>query len=208
MKKNLMLLIVTLSFLTLSLNSIAQVASGKLTGTVTDESQKGLESATVSLLKLSDCSLVKMSITDKAGNFSFENMKEGKYLVLVTAVGHSKSYSEPFELNAATNPVDLKSISLKTQSKDLKEVSVVSRKPLIEQKIDRTIVNVEAAVTNVGASALEVLEKSPGITVDKDGNISLKGKQGVQVYIDGGHCYLSGQDIASLLTNISARQLD
>ncbi len=85
---------------------------------------------------------------------------------------------------------------------------MLAKKPLIEQKIDRTIVNVEASVTNVGSSALEVLEKSPGVTVDKDGNISLKGKSGVQVYIDGRPAYLSGADLANMLRSMSASQLD
>src|SRR5574339_859520 len=87
-------------------------------------------------------------------------------------------------------------------------VRVTTKKPLIEQKIERTIVNVEAAVTNVGTSALEVLEKSPGVSVDKDGNISLKGKQGVQVYIDGRPSYLSGTDLANYLRNLNSSQLD
>jgi hypothetical protein len=90
----------------------------------------------------------------------------------------------------------------------LGNVTVTAKRPLIEQKIDRTIVNVEAAVTNVGSSALEVLEKSPGITVDKDGNISLKGKQGVMVLVDGRPTQLGSADLANLLRNMNANQLD
>src|SRR5258705_10795842 len=93
-------------------------------------------------------------------------------------------------------------------AKSIEGVTVVAKRPLIEQKIERTIVNVEASVTNVGASALEVLEKSHGISVDKDGNISLKGKQGVQVYIDGRPSYLSGADLANMLRSMSASQLE
>ena len=64
---------------------------------------------------------------------------------------------------------------LELQAKNLSAVIVTGKKPLIEQKIDRMVVNVDASVTNVGSTALEVLEKSPGVAVDKDGNISLKG---------------------------------
>ena len=87
-------------------------------------------------------------------------------------------------------------------------VVVTAKKPLIEQRIDRTIVNVEASVTNVGSNALEVLEKSPGISVDKDGNISLKGKQGVMVLVDGRPTQLGSADLANLLRNMHANQLD
>jgi hypothetical protein len=69
-------------------------------------------------------------------------------------------------------------------------------------------VNVDASPTNTGLSALEVLEKSPGVTVDNDGNISLKGKQGVQIFIDGKPAYLSGQDLVNYLRNMPSNQLD
>jgi hypothetical protein len=70
------------------------------------------------------------------------------------------------------------------------------------------VVNVDASPTNAGANALEVLEKSPGVSVDRDGNISIKGKQGVIVLLDGKQTYLSGQDLANLLRNMPASQLD
>jgi iron complex outermembrane recepter protein len=186
----------------------AQTNTGKIKGTVIDGNAKTIESSTITLLQSKDSSVVKMSFADKNGHFEFENIPEGKYMVSISAVGHQKGYSDIFEITPAKNSVDLKTIELVQQSKNLSGVTIISRKPLIEQKIDRTIVNVDAAVSNVGATALEVLEKSPGITVDKDGNISLKGKQGVQIYIDGRPSYLSGQDLVNLLKNMSASQLD
>ncbi|HET6225597.1 MAG TPA: outer membrane beta-barrel protein, partial [Bacteroidia bacterium] len=173
-----------------------------------DGNTKTIESATITLLRAKDSSVAKISVANKEGNFVFENVTEGKYLVSITAVGHSKGYSAAFDVNESNSSVALKTIELVPVSKELSGVSVSARKPLIEQKIDRTIVNVEAAVTNVGTSALEVLEKSPGISVDKDGNISLKGKQGVQVYIDGRPTYLGGTDLANYLRSLSSNQLD
>src|SRR5688572_33298872 len=96
-----------------------------------------------------------------------------------------------------------KSVTAKSDSaKTLKAVTVTAKRPLIEQKADRTIVNVEAAITNAGSNALEVLEKSPGVTVDKDGLISLKGKEGVMVLIDNRPTQLSGPDLANMLRNM------
>jgi outer membrane receptor protein involved in Fe transport len=186
----------------------AQTTTGNIRGAVIDGNSKTIESSTITLLRSKDSSVVKMSVADKTGHFAFESIPQGKYLVSVSAVGHQKGYSETFEITPEKNSVDLKTIELVPQTKDLSGVTVTSRKPLIEQKIDRTIVNVDAAVSNVGATALEVLEKSPGITIDKDGNISLKGKQGVQIYIDGRPSYLSGQDLVNLLKNMNANQLD
>jgi iron complex outermembrane receptor protein len=149
-----------------------------------------------------------MSVADKTGKYNFENVVEGSYLVSITAIGHTKGFSETFAVNSATPAVTVKTIELVPVAKSVGGVTVTAKKPLIEQKIDRTIVNVDASATNVGNSAHEVLEKSPGISVDKDGNISLKGKQGVQIFIDGRPSYLSGADLANMLRSMSASQLE
>lgn len=90
----------------------------------------------------------------------------------------------------------------------LQEVTVRSKKPLIQLYPDKTVVNVDAAVTNTGATLLEVLEKSPGVTIDRNGNISLKGKQGVLIMIDGKPTQVSGTDLNNLLSGITASQVD
>ncbi|MGH2553127.1 MAG: TonB-dependent receptor domain-containing protein, partial [Chitinophagaceae bacterium] len=153
-------------------------------------------------------SVAKISVADRSGNFVFEDIADGQYLVSITAVGHSKGFSETIEISPVKSNVVIKTIELVPTPKTIGEVTVTAKKPLIEQKLDRTIVNVEASITAVGGSALEVLEKSPGVTVDKDGNISLKGKQGVIVMIDGRQSYLGGADLANLLKSMSASQLE
>ena len=149
-----------------------------------------------------------MTIADKAGNYGFTGVVEGKYLVSASAAGHQKGFSGIIEINASRLSVVLQSIELTVQPKSIAGVTVVAKKPLIEQKMGRTIVNVDASITNAGSSALEVLEKSPGVSVDKDGNISLKGKQGVMIYIDGRPSYLTGNDLANMLRSMNASQLD
>jgi iron complex outermembrane receptor protein len=206
MKK--LITILTLGFLALSIDSQAQMKNGKIAGTVIDGNTKTIESATITLLKANDSTVAKMSVADKTGKFLFEGVAEGRYMVSISAVGHTKGFSETFEINAANPSITLKTIELVPAAKSIGGVTVTARKPLIEQKIDRTIVNVDAAASNVGTTALDVLEKSPGISVDKDGNISLKGKQGVQVYIDGRPSYLSGSDLVNLLNGMNSSQLD
>lgn len=202
------LTLLTVAFTTLSFVSNAQLNNGRISGTVIDGSTKTIESATITLLRAKDSSVVKMSAADKTGKYQFDAVPEGQYMVSISAVGHNKGFSETFSISSANAVVTLKTIELVPQAKSMGAVTVTAKKPLIEQKLDRTIVNVEASVTNVGNSALEVLEKSPGITVDKDGNISLKGKQGVVVMIDGRPSYLSGADLAGMLRSMSASQLE
>ena len=197
-----------LTAMSISIVSLAQ-NTGKITGSIKDGgNQKIIDAATISLLKSKDSSLVKTAITDKEGNFVFENLKEGNYFVSASSLGHSKVYSNSFTLTQEQNNINVGVLQLVPVNESLKEVVVTSKKPFIERRLDRTIVNVDASISNAGSSAMEVLEKSPGITIDKDGNISLKGKQGVKVFIDGKPSYLSGPDLANLLKSMGSAQLD
>jgi iron complex outermembrane receptor protein len=192
----------------LSIFATAQNKTGKISGVITDANAQAVESATASLQRAKDSALVKVAVSDKYGLFEFDNLAEGDYFVIVTAVGFNKSGSKPFKVSAAP-PYKLPSFQLqKSAAKTLGEVTVTGKRPLIENKIDRMVVNVEAAPTNAGASALEVLEKSPGVTVSNEGDISLKGKQGVRIMIDGKPTYLSAADLANLLKNLPAAALD
>jgi outer membrane receptor protein involved in Fe transport len=206
--RNFKTILAAITLIGFSFSSQAQDKNGKISGIILDYSGKQVEAASVSLLNAKDSSLVKIGAADKQGLFSFESLPEGNYLVTASAVGFGKKYSEVLEISASKKEVTLKSLALDPKSTALGNVTVTAKKPLVEQKIDRTVVNVEAAVTNAGASALEILEKSPGITVDKDGNISLKGKQGVMVLVDGRPTQLGSADLANLLRSMNASQLD
>ena len=205
MKKS-TLITVLLSIFTVS--AFAQTSTGTITGTITDGGdQKMIDAATISLFKEKDSSLVKINLADMAGNFVFEHVPSGKYYLLATSTGHLKAYSAVIEMKNESN-VSAGVLQLKDNVKTLKEVKVEVKKPFIERKIDRTVVNVDASITNAGTTALEVLEKSPGVTVDKDGNVSLKGKQGVMIMLDGRPSYLSGQELANLLKNMPSSNID
>jgi iron complex outermembrane receptor protein len=197
-----------LAVLVTTLVSYAQTAKTRISGTVVDGSQKTIESATIALLNAKDSSTVKFSVADKNGKFAFENIPNGKYLVSISAVGHQKGFSENFELSEGNSSVQLKTIELVPLSKSMNAVVITAKKPFIEQRIDKMVINVESSITSVGSSALDVLEKSPGVTVDKDGNISLKGKQSVMVMMDGKPAYLSGADLVNYLRSLPSTAID
>jgi iron complex outermembrane recepter protein len=206
--KNITTLLTTFLVTTLSLSALAQTKNAKVSGNIGDESQKPVEAATISLLNAKDSSQVRSTATDKAGHFQFESLPGGKYLVSASAVGHTTAYSTTFELSSDHLSMVLNTIQLKAATTNLKEYAVVGKKPLFEQKADRMIVNVDASPTNTGATVMDVLEKSPGITVDKDDNISLKGKQGVTIMIDNKPTYLSASQLASYLKSLPASAVD
>jgi hypothetical protein len=183
---------------------------GKVSGQVHSEIKGAAEQVmpTISLIQVKDSTIMKQMVAGKDGAFVFENITYGKYKVAITAIGYQRIHSAFFEITQAAPEMQLPIFRLVPVSKAMAGVTVTAKRPLVEQKVDRTIVNVEAAVTNAGATALEVLEKSPGVLVDKDGNISLKGKEGVLVLIDGRPTQLSGADLANLLRNMNANQMD
>jgi len=201
------------TFLTLLLSvftafAFAQTPFGSIKGTITDGGdQKIIDAATVSLFRSKDSSLVKINLTDKAGNFVFEQVPFGKYYLLATSTGHLKSFSSIIDVKNST-VVSVGNLQLKESAKTMNEIKVEVKKPFIERKIDRTVINVDQSITNAGTTALEVLEKSPGVTVDKDGNVSLKGKSGVTIMLDGRPSYLSGQELANLLKNMPSSNIE
>ncbi|MXV49870.1 TonB-dependent receptor [Pedobacter sp. HMF7647] len=190
--------------------SIAQnkLDGSKITGKVVDSQQKTLDFATVSLLRAKDSSLVKTALTNENGIYEFTNQIAGNYLVSSTVVGMKKSYSNVFTLDESHQQITLPALTLASESKNLKEVSVTAKKPFVERKPDRMVVNVEGSTVASGNNALEVLQKSPGVTVDNDDNIALQGKKGVLVMIDGKQTYMSNADLANMLRNMQSSQIE
>ena len=114
-------LILTAAILALS---VATQAQTKVSGTVIDGNTKTIESATITLLRAKDSSVAKMSVADKSGNYAFEAVGQGKYLVSISAVGHQKGYSEMFEVAPGTPSITLKTIELIPQAGNMGAVTV------------------------------------------------------------------------------------
>lgn len=182
--------------------------SGRISGDVMDEKGLALEAATVALLRAADSSRFRETVTNKAGHFVFSDVPAGKFLVLASSVGHNRLYSPLIELSAGQGGRSLPPMVLAGTSTNLATVAVVAKRPPIETKADRTIINVDASPSNAGSTAMDVLEKAPGVTLDKDDNISLKGKQGVTVMIDGKPTYLSATQLADYLRSLPASAID
>lgn len=190
----------------LGVMTAAAQTNSTISGTVNDEQGKALVSSSVFLLKAKDSSLVKTAVSDKTGRYEFANIKDGSYLLSASSIGYSKRFSPVVEVKGAA--ITVPSFSLKQTSADLNTITVTAKRPFVETKLDKTVVNVDASPTSAGATAMDMLEKSPGVSVDNDGNISLRGKQGVIVMIDGKPTYLSATDLANLLKNMPASALD
>jgi len=182
----------------------AHAQSGaKISGRLTDTARTPIVSATIVLVNSADSLPVKTTVTVSDGRFMITDAGIGAYRVWITYIGYLKYKSNTLTISQAGQAIDLGQITLqKATATQLKEVTISSKRPFVEHKIDRTVVNVDALATNAGISALDVLEKSPGILVDPNGSISLEGKPGTVVYIDDKKSYLSGADLAAYLQSL------
>jgi hypothetical protein len=179
-----------------------------IAGEIKDAAGSPVEAATVNLLRAADSSLLKIELSDAAGHFEFSDLQPNRFLLAVTALGHEKWIGNPFTANESGPRVDLPTIVLAAHSIELAAATVTAKKPFIERRNDRTILNVENSILATGSSALDILERAPGVVVSQNDAISLRGRSGVIVMIDGKPNPMSGADLANFLRTLPSNSID
>ncbi len=200
-------ILLTALFFLMAAKPMAQSTS-KVSGKVTDKNtNKPLQSVTVSLLQSKDSSLVKAAVTNPGGSFEITAKSSGSFIVSLSLVGYDTKFTEIFTLSNGEN-YTVKNTGLQTSTNKLTAVTVVAKKPMIEVKADKTVFNVEASINAQGSNALELLQKSPGVQVDNNDNITMKGKTGVKVYVDGKMMQLDTKDLSAYLKSINSNDVE
>ncbi len=184
----------------------APAVSQKISGTINDENGKPAAATTVTLLRGKDSAALKYATTSKEGKYSFYPVADGQYLISASHIGYTTLKTEL--ITVAGSDIMMNEVSLKKNTASLAAVTVTASRPIVEVRADKTILNVEGTINAAGNDALELLRKSPGVMVDKDDNLSLAGKNGVQVFIDGKPSPLSGADLANYLKSIQSTQIE
>lgn len=187
----------------LPITHVSAQSSVAISGTVNDNKGKAISHVTVSLLTATDSTLVKADVTSDEGRFDMQ-AAPGQYLLLCTSVGYQKKYSRVFTLYQSYDTL----LVMEPSGKKLQEIAITSVKPMIEVKADKTIFNVEGSINAQGSNALELLQKSPGIRVDNNDNISMRGKNGVKIYVDGKMTQLEAKDLAAYLKSINSNDIE
>lgn len=177
--------------------------SARLQVAVYDLEDQPIEAATLLLLH-PDSARAHTSITGKEGQALLLAAKGGAYLLKATCMGFDNLWAT---VQLAAGATRHHTLHLQGSAATLSGITLSARKPLVELQPDKTIVHVDALITNAGTSVMEALEKMPGVLVDKDGRISLKGRSGVLVLIDGRQTYLGASELATLLQGMSAAQV-
>jgi iron complex outermembrane recepter protein len=196
----------TLAIITwLLIAATAKAQQLSINGSVTSN-QTPVPNLVVTLLNAKDSALVKTDLTNTTGAFSFSKLNAGNYIVKINSNNYAPYLGSVILLSIQN--LQLEPIQLKPSNKTQEKITVTAKKPLFEFKADKVLVNVDVNPTNAGANALEVLQKAPGVTIDKDGKISLKGNPSVMVYVDGRQTFLSGNDLINMLTNMQANAME
>ncbi|SDC83838.1 TonB-dependent receptor domain-containing protein [Pedobacter soli] len=200
-------LIITLFFTTTQVFA-QSTPKPNISGVILDENDKPADYVTVVLFKAADSSVVKTAFTDPNGSFGFIVAGKGTYFYKASNMGYKTLKSKIITVTEDNQKIDFGTAKLVATAQNLKDVNVAVTKPLIERKMDKIVMNVSNSSIMTGSSALEVLQKAPGVTVDQNDKISMMGKQGVLIQLDGKQTYMSSADVANLLRNMQSSDIE
>src|ERR1700743_3101702 len=190
--------------LCLLLLAVSRTTFGQVTGKLIDQNNQAIPFAQVALLKSPDSTIVKSTLTDDKGAFQIANISDGKYFIRISMVGYQAYNSEKFNLDTNKHKY-FGVIILKSISKQLDGVVIRADKPQVQQTAEGVTVNVQNSIMAQGSSSLDILQRSPGVIIDQHNNtISLNGKTGVMVMLDGKLMRMSMDQLITLLSGMSA----
>ena len=178
----------------------------QISGTVTDGNKQPVSYATVALLNAHDSTLVKGEITDEQGNYLYERIAIGTYLVRISYVGYQMAYSRYFDVKDQQAPVQVEAIQLQEATQSLDEVTVTAQRSLIEKRPDRLIMNLDNSILTKGNTADQLLKMAPLVSTSMGGELSLRGKTNVMILIDGKQ--VPETTLSTVLQNMPADQIE
>lgn len=167
-----------------------------------------LEFANVSLYKVKDSTLTTGAIADQEGHYLIEDVPPGKYYLIADFIGYKKEKVEGITVKPPNMKVNLEPVKLQVASQNLEGVNVTAERNRVEYKIDRKIINVGKDLNAAGGTAVDVLENTPSVEVDIEGNVSIRGSENFKVYIDGKPTVLDGNDLLQQLPASSIAQIE
>lgn len=183
-------------------------AQGKVTGKIFDADQTTpLQFAAVSIYSQADTSLITGGTTDLDGSFEIP-VAYGKYMAKVDFISYRSTWTDGFEVSADQPSIDLDQITLSTDATVLQEIEVRAEKSQMQMALDKKVFNVGKDLASTSGSASEVLDNIPSVTVDVEGNVSLRGSEGVRILIDGKPSGLVGVRGANGLQSLGADMIE
>jgi len=212
MKRFYIIIAILCSFITakaqIGLGGGGSTTVGKISGNVIDSlTKKPMDYASVGLYRSGGKAPITGVITDEKGNFKLDNVKPGSYKLVITFIGYPDKVIDPVVTTAAKPDNNVGIVSVPPSSKVLKEVQVKGQAALIENKIDKIVYNAEKDITAAGGNATDLLGKVPLVTVDINGNVSVRGDANVRVLINGKPSGATSTSLSDVLKAIPASQI-
>lgn len=181
----------------------ATSGQGKVSGTVQDQETKApLGFANVVLLTVRDSSLVTGATSDIEGKFELGRVPQGSFILRISSVGYPTKFIPNINILASENHVRLGAIPVKGGATQLKEVQIVTERPIVEYELDKKVVNVERDIAAQSGTVAEVMQNVPSVTVDVDGNVSLRGSSNVTILVDGKRSSLANLSLDQIPANL------
>ena len=175
----------------------AAVSAETIQGKVTNSNGEAMPFVTISVLS-QDSILITGAITDDEGRYEIDlsplNIQHSTFIIQASYIGYHTAFGGP-------------DFVLTEETEQLKELEVKAKKPLIERQMDKLVVNVSASPLSAGSNGNDILRRSPGVRIDKDGNITVNGKS-VEIYVDGKPSYLSGQQLKAMLDGTDGNTIE
>lgn len=181
--------------------------SASLRGQLMDADGKPVMFANVALFDAADSAFVKVEASSESGIFQLKNLKSGRFFLKSSFVGLPDFLKKDIAL-ADGQQLDLGVLTFAPAGRELQEVTVTALRPMLEVKADRTVFNVQGTINSTGSDAMNLLRKAPAVMIDNNENITVLGRSGVLVYVDGKRVPFSGAELSNYLQNIPAEQID
>lgn len=177
--------------------------NSKISGIVLDSAAaKGVEFASIALFNAADNKAVDGTTADESGKFALAKVAPGSYKLMISFIGY-KDQAMSVKVEKGKD-VELGSIRLASSVQNLQEVTITGEKSLVEEKVDRLVFNAEKDITSKGGDASDLLRKVPMLSVDLDGNVSLRGSSNIRVLINNKPSTIIASNVADALKQIPA----
>ena len=180
--------------------------AAEINGNLSDAKSDPVIFANIALYNGLDSTLIKVEPSNEDGLFTFNNIDYGRYFMKVSYVGFHDFIIH--EVNVDKPQINLGRLTLAESAKELQEVVVSAQRRIVEVYSDRMVFNVQGTINSAGDNGLDLLRKAPGVLLDNNDNISVLGRSGVLVYVDGKRLPLSGEELANYLQNLVSEQID
>lgn len=187
-------------------SAIFSINNNKIKGKVVEQTSGKLLAFATITIQNEDNTIAGGAYTNEDGTFLLNSISSGLKRITISFIGY-ENYNKEIKLNNSEDLINLGTIELVPTSNLLQAAIVTSKVPVIEQKLDKLVMNVSEAINTQGSNGLDVIRKAPGVSVDPSGNILLNG-QSVQIWIDNRPSNLSGEDLVNLLSTTDGSSID